>query len=146
MKYLRSAASSSAAPCRSAAPMPAPLKLDGLDEAFEEFLNGTDGREMSTTMAFVRLLTKLLRDKKIGKYIVPIVPDESRTFGMEGLFRQVGIYLDTGQLYEPVDQRSACSTTRKPRTARSWRKGSPRPGRCRRSSPPAPLTRRTAST
>jgi pyruvate dehydrogenase E1 component len=58
---------------------------------------------MSTTMGFVRLLTDLLRDKKIGKHIVPIVPDESRTFGMEGLFRQVGIYSHVGQLYEPVD-------------------------------------------
>ena len=54
-------------------------------------------------MAFVGLLTKLLKDKKVGKYIVPIVPDESRTFGMEGLFRQCGIYSHAGQLYEPVD-------------------------------------------
>jgi pyruvate dehydrogenase E1 component len=59
--------------------------------------------ELSTTMGFVRLLSDLLRDKKIGKYIVPIVPDESRTFGMEALFRQVGIYAHAGQLYEPVD-------------------------------------------
>jgi pyruvate dehydrogenase E1 component len=58
---------------------------------------------MSTTMGYVRLLSDLLRDKKIGKNIVPIVPDESRTFGMEGLFRQVGIYSHVGQLYEPVD-------------------------------------------
>jgi pyruvate dehydrogenase E1 component len=61
------------------------------------------GKELSTTMGFVRLLADLLRDKTIGKYLVPIVPDESRTFGMEGLFRQVGIYAHTGQLYEPVD-------------------------------------------
>ena len=61
------------------------------------------GSEMSTTMGFVRLLQALLKDKQIGKYIVPIVPDESRTFGMEGLFRQVGIYAHAGQLYEPVD-------------------------------------------
>ena len=58
---------------------------------------------MSTTMAFVRMLAALTRDKKIGKYVVPIVPDESRTFGMEGLFRQLGIYASKGQLYEPVD-------------------------------------------
>ena len=64
---------------------------------------GPEGKEMSTTMGFVRLLTDLLRDKKIGKQIVPICPDESRTFGMEGLFRQVGIYAHGGQLYEPVD-------------------------------------------
>jgi pyruvate dehydrogenase E1 component len=61
------------------------------------------GKEISTTMAVVRILERLCRDKSIGKYIVPIVPDESRTFGMEGMFRQVGIYAHTGQLYEPVD-------------------------------------------
>ena len=71
--------------------------------SFETLLQGSGEREMSTTMAFVRMLTALLRDKKIGKYVVPIVPDESRTFGMEGLFRQLGIYSSQGQLYEPVD-------------------------------------------
>src|SRR5436853_4724494 len=70
---------------------------------FEEFYKGTDGREVSTTMVFVRLLAKLLRDPEIGKLIVPIIPDEARTFGMEALFRQVGIYSNVGQLYEPVD-------------------------------------------
>jgi pyruvate dehydrogenase E1 component len=70
---------------------------------FEEFYKGTDGREASTTMVFVRLLSKLLRDPEIGKLIVPIIPDEARTFGMEALFRQVGIYSSVGQLYEPVD-------------------------------------------
>src|SRR5271170_6575793 len=70
---------------------------------FEEFHKGTDGREVSTTMVFVRLLAKLLRDPEIGKLIVPIIPDEARTFGMEALFRQVGIYSSVGQLYEPVD-------------------------------------------
>jgi pyruvate dehydrogenase E1 component len=70
---------------------------------FEEFHKGTDGREVSTTMVFVRLLSKLLRDPQIGKLIVPIIPDEARTFGMEALFRQVGIYSSVGQLYEPVD-------------------------------------------
>src|SRR5207249_2171291 len=59
---------------------------------FEEFYKGTEGREVSTTMVFVRLLSKLLRDPEIGKLIVPIIPDEARTFGMEALFRQVGIY------------------------------------------------------
>ncbi|MBC7351459.1 MAG: pyruvate dehydrogenase (acetyl-transferring), homodimeric type, partial [Thermogutta sp.] len=63
----------------------------------------SEGREVSTTMAFVRLLARLMRDKNIGRYIVPIVPDESRTFGMEALFRQFGIYSHVGQLYEPVD-------------------------------------------
>jgi pyruvate dehydrogenase E1 component len=81
----------------------AALKLEGLDEALSEFLEGSGGRAISTTMAFVRMLTKLLRDKEIGKLVVPIVPDEARTFGMEALFRQVGIYSSVGQLYDPID-------------------------------------------
>ena len=72
-------------------------------ELFEEFYKGTEGRKASTTMVFVRLLSKLLRDKEIGRLVVPIVPDEARTFGMEALFRQVGIYSHAGQVYEPVD-------------------------------------------
>src|SRR4029079_10428938 len=72
-------------------------------EEYKEFLGGSQGKEMSTTMAFVRLLRKLCRDKKIGKYVVPIVPDESRTFGMEGMFAEIGIYSHVGQLYDPVD-------------------------------------------
>lgn len=71
--------------------------------AFDALLKGTGERTMSTTMAFVRLLAVLLRDKAIGPRVVPIIPDEARTFGMEGLFRQVGIYDPAGQLYEPVD-------------------------------------------
>lgn len=76
------------------------------EEIFEEFYKGTEGRDVSSTMVFVRILAKLLRDKEIGKLIVPIVPDEARTFGMEALFRQVGIYSHIGQLYEPVDRES----------------------------------------
>jgi pyruvate dehydrogenase E1 component len=73
-------------------------------EAFRPLLEATgEGREISTTMAFVRMLTTLVRDKNIGRNVVPIVPDESRTFGMEGLFRQLGIYSSVGQLYEPED-------------------------------------------
>jgi len=72
-------------------------------ELFEEFLTGSEGREVSTTMAFVGMLRKMLRDPEMGKLIVPIVPDEARTFGMESLFRLVGIYSSQGQLYEPVD-------------------------------------------
>jgi pyruvate dehydrogenase E1 component len=73
-------------------------------EAFKPLLEATAaGREISTTMSFVRMLTILVKDKTIGKYVVPIVPDESRTFGMEGLFRQLGIYSSVGQLYEPED-------------------------------------------
>jgi pyruvate dehydrogenase E1 component len=72
-------------------------------EEFAEALKSSGDREVSTTMAFVRLFARMLKHKAIGKYIVPIVPDESRTFGMEGLFREHGIYAHTGQLYEPVD-------------------------------------------
>ncbi len=74
-----------------------------LEESFKEFSAGSDGREISTTMAFVAILRKLLRDPELGKLIVPIVPDEARTFGMESLFRTVGIYSSVGQRYEPVD-------------------------------------------
>jgi len=73
------------------------------DELFDEFYDGTDIREVSTTMAFVRILSKLMGDKNLGKLIVPIVPDEARTFGLEALFRRFGIYSHVGQLYEPVD-------------------------------------------
>ena len=79
-----------------------PLQVPGLD-AFKSQLEGTGEREISTTMAFVRVLAALLRDKAIAKHIVPIVPDESRTFGMEGMFRQIGIYSPSGQLYQPQD-------------------------------------------
>ena len=73
-------------------------------EAFKAQLQGTGDREISTTMAFVRILTTLLRDKDLGRHVVPIVPDESRTFGMEGLFRSVGIYNPLGQHYTPEDR------------------------------------------
>jgi pyruvate dehydrogenase E1 component len=79
-----------------------PLNV-ALEPVFEEFYKGTEGRKASTTMVFVRMLSKLLRDKEIGELIVPIVPDEARTFGMESLFRAVGIYSHVGQKYEPVD-------------------------------------------
>lgn len=71
--------------------------------AFDAVLKGSNGRAISTTMAFVRVLTAMLKDKKVGKRVVPIIPDEARTFGMEGLFRQVGIYAHEGQKYEPQD-------------------------------------------
>ena len=80
-----------------------PIKGDTLPELFAEFHKGSEGRKASTTMAFVRMLAKMLKDKEIGELVVPIVPDEARTFGMEALFRQVGIYSHVGQLYEPVD-------------------------------------------
>jgi pyruvate dehydrogenase E1 component len=80
-----------------------PLKVPGLD-AFKGQLEGTGDRQISTTMAFVRILSSLVRDKEIGRYVVPIVPDESRTFGMEGMFRQLGIFSQVGQLYQPEDR------------------------------------------
>ena len=79
-----------------------PLDVPELS-AFEALLKSSEEREISTTMAFVRILNTIIRDKKIGKYVVPIVPDESRTFGMEGMFRQLGIYSSVGQLYKPED-------------------------------------------
>ena len=82
-----------------------PIKIPS-DELFKEFYEGSGSREIATTMVLVQILSKLLRDKNIGKLIVPIVPDEARTFGMEALFRQVGIYSHVGQLYEPVDKES----------------------------------------
>jgi len=78
------------------------LKVPKMD-ALSNMTVSTGDREISTTMAFVRILSTLLRDKELGKYIVPIVPDEARTFGMEGMFRQLGIYSSVGQLYEPQD-------------------------------------------
>jgi pyruvate dehydrogenase E1 component len=102
MKYLRECRESLGGSLpvrrRRAEALPVPeLKL------FDAQLRGTDDREISTTMAFVRVLAALLRDKQIGRHIVPIIPDESRTFGMEGMFRQVGIYSPFGQLYQPQD-------------------------------------------
>ncbi|HTL48079.1 MAG TPA: pyruvate dehydrogenase (acetyl-transferring), homodimeric type [Verrucomicrobiae bacterium] len=82
-----------------------PLNVPGI-EYFQEFLNSPGTQEASTTMAFVRILSRLLRNPDIGRNIVPIIPDEARTFGMDGLFREIGIYSPKGQLYEPVDSES----------------------------------------
>ena len=70
---------------------------------FEKYSSGSDGKEVSSTMSFVRMMTDVIKDKEIGQHIVPIVPDEARTFGMEGLFRQIGIYSSEGQKYKPED-------------------------------------------
>ncbi len=90
-----------------------PRRFDGsrpmacqTDWLVQEYLGGSGDRELATTMAFVHLVAKLLKDDEVGKLIVPIVPDEARTFGMESLFRQAGIYSHAGQLYEPVDKSS----------------------------------------
>jgi pyruvate dehydrogenase E1 component len=87
-------------PSRRVRKEPLPVPKDGM---WGRFYEGID-RDVSTTMAFVQILTQLLKDKEIGKRVVPIVPDEARTFGMESLFRQIGIYSHVGQLYEPVDK------------------------------------------
>jgi pyruvate dehydrogenase E1 component len=102
MKYLRErrAALGGSLPVRRRGAEP--LQVPEL-EIFKSQLEGTGEREISTTMAFVRVLAALLRDKQLGRHIVPIIPDESRTFGMEGLFRQIGIYSPVGQRYQPQD-------------------------------------------
>jgi pyruvate dehydrogenase E1 component len=102
-KYLRERRAALGGPLPARRRAAAPLEIPPLS-AFDAVLQATaEGREISTTMAFVRILSTLLRDKNIGARIVPIVPDESRTFGMEGLFRQIGIFSQVGQLYRPQD-------------------------------------------
>jgi pyruvate dehydrogenase E1 component len=102
MKYMRSRIEAMGGSVPARRRKAAPLEMPQLS-AFEAQLKGTEGREISTTMAFVRILNTIIRDKKLGKLVVPIVPDESRTFGMEGMFRQLGIYSHVGQLYRPQD-------------------------------------------
>ena len=102
MRYLHERRKALGGYLPSRKPMHIEIKAPAISE-FKESLAGSQGREVSTTMAFVRILTKLLKDPALGKYIVPIVPDEARTFGMESLFRQCGIYASQGQLYKPVD-------------------------------------------
>ncbi|MCI0353938.1 MAG: pyruvate dehydrogenase (acetyl-transferring), homodimeric type [Acidobacteria bacterium] len=103
MKYMRSRRQALGGYVPTRVVRAAPLKSVPSD-LFEEFHKGSQDRKVATTMVFVRLLAKLLKDKELGRLIVPIIPDEARTFGMESLFRQVGIYSHVGQLYEPVDQ------------------------------------------
>jgi pyruvate dehydrogenase E1 component len=106
MKYLRDRRKALGGYVPSRSTQPVTLKVPRLadyEKTMAKLVSKGPGKDMSTTMGYVRLLSDLLRDKQIGKHIVPIVPDESRTFGMEGLFRQVGIYSHVGQLYEPVD-------------------------------------------
>ena len=95
--------------------------------AFDSQLKGTGERQISTTMAFVRLLNTLLRDKKIGRLVVPIVPDESRTFGMEGMFRQFGIFSQNGQMYQPEDA-NQLMFYREDRTGQMLQEGITEPG------------------
>ena len=102
MRYLRERRAALGGPLPSRNPDFAALEVPGLD-SLEAVTKGSGKREISTTMAFVRILSSLIKDQQIGERIVPIVPDEARTFGMEGMFRQLGIYSSVGQLYEPTD-------------------------------------------
>jgi pyruvate dehydrogenase E1 component len=102
MRYLRERRTALGGFLPQRSPVSTKLAVPELS-AFQSVLDGTAEREISTTMAFVRILGVLLKDKNVGKHIVPIVPDEARTFGMEGLFRQIGIYSSVGQLYTPQD-------------------------------------------
>ncbi|MEC7872177.1 MAG: pyruvate dehydrogenase (acetyl-transferring), homodimeric type [Candidatus Neomarinimicrobiota bacterium] len=101
-KYLKSQRDKLGGPVPVRADRSKKLQVPNI-KIFDELLNGTGEREVSTTMAYVRLLTLLTKNKTIGKHIVPIIPDEARTFGMDPLFRQLGIYAHKGQLYDPVD-------------------------------------------
>jgi pyruvate dehydrogenase E1 component len=101
-KYMQSIRSKLGGPLPQRRSMSYALKAPAMS-AFESQLKSSGDREVSTTMAFVRVLTSLCKDKAIGERVVPIVPDEARTFGMEGMFRQLGIYSSTGQLYDPSD-------------------------------------------
>ena len=116
------------------------------DDVYADFLAGTGEKvQASTTTAFARLLRNLLRDPGIGKRVVPIIPDEARTFGLDALFREVKIYAPFGQTLRAGRRRACCSRTARRATGASSRRGSPRPGRWRRSPPPAPRTRRGVS-
>ncbi|MBL8868135.1 MAG: pyruvate dehydrogenase (acetyl-transferring), homodimeric type [Planctomycetaceae bacterium] len=102
IKYLKERRKALGGSLPSRPTTPPLMEVPALEE-YSRFLESSGGKDMSTTMGFVRLLSRLVKDKKIGRNIVPIVPDESRTFGMEGMFREVGIYAHNGQLYEPID-------------------------------------------
>jgi pyruvate dehydrogenase E1 component len=102
MKYLRERRESLGGFVPSRPTTAPPMQVPRLDD-YRKLVDRDNGKSISTTMGFVRLLERLCKDKQVGKQIVPIVPDESRTFGMEGMFRQIGIYAHAGQLYEPVD-------------------------------------------
>jgi len=125
---------------RSAAPA---LRVPPLD-AFAAHLKGTGDRDISTTMALVRMIALLTRDPELGPRIVPIVADEARTFGMDGLFRQLGIYASEGQLYEPVDS-DQVMYYREDRKGQILQEGSRKRAPRRPGSPPRRRTATTAS-
>ena len=105
LKYLKQRRAELGGPLPKRANLGKPIETPSLQE-LAEFTAGSGGREVSTTMAFVRMLGSLLKHPKIGKLVVPIIPDEARTFGMDALFRTYGIYSPVGQLYQPVDAQS----------------------------------------
>ena len=105
MEYLRARQRALGGPVPQRSRRKSPLRAPS-EELFAEFYEGSGEREASTTMVFVRMLAALMRDRELGRFVVPIVPDEARTFGMEALFREFGIYASKGQLYEPVDSES----------------------------------------
>ena len=113
-------------------------------EYFKEMLQGSGESEFSTTMAFVGILKKLMQHKELGKWVVPIIPDEARTFGMDAFFKTFGIYSNVGQLYEPVDAKTLLAY-REAKNGQVLEEGITEAGRCRPSSPQAPHTRRRAS-
>jgi pyruvate dehydrogenase E1 component len=102
IEYLKSRRKALGGPLPARMAKPVKLAVPDVDD-FAESLQGSGGRPVSTTMAFVSILKHLLKNKDLGKYVVPIIPDEGRTFGMESLFRQISIYAPSGQLYKPVD-------------------------------------------
>lgn len=102
MKYMKERREALGGPVPSRPVEMAPIEVPTFED-YRKIVDRDNGKEISTTMGVVRLMSRLCKDKKIGKNVVPIVPDESRTFGMEGMFREVGIYSHVGQLYEPVD-------------------------------------------
>ena len=140
-----SGARRSAATCRQRRASAPPLAVPAL-EAFEPLLEASGRREISTTMAFVRISAILVKDKNIGTHIVPIVPDEARTFGMEGMFRQVGIYSSMGQLYTPQDADQLLYYKRGQEGPDPRGRHQRRRARCAAGSPRARRTRTTAST
>jgi len=102
IRYLRARVEAMGGPLPIRKPKPITIKAPPI-EIFSESLEGSRDRAVSTTMAFVRVLTLLMKDAQLGRYVVPIIPDEARTFGMDAMFRQYGIYANQGQLYAPVD-------------------------------------------
>ena len=141
----RAARARSAATCRAPAYAGKPLRPARRPSAYDDVKRGSGKQKVATTMAFVRLLKDLMKDKEIGTRFVPIIPDEARTFGMDSLFPTAKIYSPHGQHYTVGRPRAVPVATRRRSPGRSCTRASTRPARSRRSPPPARRTRRTAS-